>query len=90
MVTLLMGKATTVSILTRRTQLIRGWRLTEDASLHGLAIRDRGEWAEFISYEEATRRLTLAALKRAQPAAAEDRGGREAAGDGRTEHASVL
>jgi hypothetical protein len=79
-----------VSILTRRTQLIRGWRLTEDASLHGLAIRDRGEWVEFISYDEATRRLTLAALKRAQPAAAPDRGEPETAGTGRAEHGRVL
>lgn len=79
-----------MSILTRRKQPIRGWRLTEDSSLHGLTIRDRGEWVEFISYQEATRRLTLAARASAQPAAAENRNEAAAAGTGRAEHGSVL
>jgi hypothetical protein len=79
-----------VPIQIRRRQPIRGWRLTEDPTLHGLTIRDRGEWVEFISYVEATRRLTLAALASAQPAAAGDSGEGQATGTGRAEDERVL
>ena len=32
-------------------------RLTEDPALYGLTVRERGELVEFVSYEEARRRL---------------------------------
>jgi len=39
---------------------IAGWRLTEVPSLYGLVVRERGELIEYVSFEEARRRLDTA------------------------------
>ena len=53
---------------------IRDWCLTEDPTLYGLVTGERGHLVEFISFQEASRRLTLAASRRA-PLAADAVGG---------------
>lgn len=36
---------------------ISGWRLTEVPSLYGFVVRERGKLIEYVSFEEAKRRL---------------------------------
>ena len=75
---------------TRRHPPIRGWCLTEDPALYDRVLRQGGETVEFISYQEAARRLALTTARSARPAAGTLCGEPERESGRRVQHERVL